>query len=60
MDLSKAYDCLSPDLLIARLAAYAMGYLSLKYLYSYLTNRKQRVWVGFSVSGWLDLLLGVP
>ena len=60
MDLSKAYDCLSPEFLIAKLAAYGMVYLSLKNLYSYLTNKKQRVRVGFSFSGWLDLLLGVP
>ena len=60
MDLSKAYDCLSPELLIAKLAAYGVGYHSLKFLYSYLTNRKQRVRIGFSVSEWLELLLGVP
>ena len=60
MDRSKAYDCLFPDLLIAKLAAYGMGYRSLKYLYSYLTNRKQRVRVGSSFSDWFAIIIGVP
>ena len=60
MDLSKAYDTLPHDLLIAKLAAYGLDYNSLKYLYSYLSNRKQRVRVGSSLSEWLCVLLGVP
>ena len=60
MDLSKAYDTLPHDLLIAKLAAYGVGYNSLKFLYSYLSNRKQRVRVGSALSDWLLILLGVP
>ena len=52
MDLSKAYDILPHDLLIAKLAAYGLDYSSLKFLYSYLSNRKQRVRVGSSLSEW--------
>ena len=40
MDLSKAYDCISHDLLIAKLHAYGFGTKSLQFLYNYLTNRK--------------------
>ena len=36
------------------------GYRILKYLYSYLTNRKQRVRVGSSFSDWFAIILGVP
>ena len=60
MDLSKAYDTLPHDLLIAKLAAYGIDYKSLKFMYSYLSNRKQRVRIGSFVSDWLLILLGVP
>ena len=60
MDLSKAFDCLPRDLLIAKLAAYGLGYRSLRFLLSYLSNRKMRVRVGSTISYWLNILLGVP
>ena len=60
MDLSKAYDTLPHDLLIAKLAAYGLDNKSLRFLLSYLTNRKQRVRVGSCLSDWLLILLGVP
>ena len=42
-DLSKAFDCINHQLLIAKLYAYGFDINSVRYLYSYLTNRKQRV-----------------
>ena len=41
MDLSKAYDRLPHDLLIAKLAAYGFGSDSLHLICSYLTGRKK-------------------
>ena len=43
MDLSKAYDCIPHELLIAKL-----NNTSLKLLLVYLTNRKQRTKIGSS------------
>ncbi len=60
MDLSKAYDCLPHDLLIAKLAAYGFGQHSLLLIHSYLSNRKQRVKVGSEFSEWLGIKSGVP
>ena len=41
MDLSKAFDCVPHDLLLAKLAAYGVNESFLCYIYSYLLNRKQ-------------------
>ena len=46
MGLSKAYDCLPHDLLIAKLEAYGLDMNSLALLSSYLNNRYQRVKIG--------------
>ena len=58
--MSKAFDCLPHDLLIAKLHAYGVDSKSLRILSSYLTNRKQRVRIGTSYSSWFDILTGVP
>ena len=60
MDLSKAYDCIPHDLLIAKLNAYGLSRDSLKLMYNYLQERKHRVTINGTSSSWLDMLLGVP
>ena len=59
-DLSKAFDCLNHELLIAKLEAYGFDHSSLAYIYSYLSNRKQRTKVNNSFSKWADIKSGIP
>ena len=59
-DLSKAFDCLNHELLIAKLNAYGFSRSALLFIHSYLTNRKQRVKVNGSFSTWTETLMGVP
>ena len=59
-DLSKVFDCLSHDLLIAKLDAYGFDKKSLKLVYSYLSNCKQRVKINDTYSSLGEILFGVP
>ena len=59
-DLSKAFDCIFYDLLIAKLDAYGVGYNSLRFINSYLTSRYQRVRVNSTYSSWSAIDCGVP
>ena len=59
-DLSKAFDCLNHELLIAKLEAYGFSYSSLNTICSYLSDRKQRTKVNNMYSEWADITLGVP
>ena len=59
-DLSKAFDCLSHELLKAKLHACGSDKRSLVLIYNYLSNRKQRVKVNDSYSSWSEILFGVP
>ena len=59
-DLSRAFDCLLHDLLIAKLHAYGFEMSPLRVIHSYLTNRKQRVKINNTYSSWRDVTFGVP
>ena len=59
-DLSKAFDCILHDLLIAKMHAYGFNLGSLKLINSYLSNRKQRTKIDSSFSSWAEIILGVP
>ena len=60
MDLSKAYDCLSHDLLIAKLEAYGLDVGSLNFLLDYLSLRRHRTKVGSPYRKWSEICRGMP
>ena len=60
MDLSKAFDCISHDLIIAKLNAYGFDRSALKLIYSYLKGRRQCVKINGVNSKFLTILAGVP
>ena len=59
-DLSKAFDCLPHDLLIAKLHAYGFEKSVLTFIHSYLTDRTQRTKVDGEYSNKRILKYGVP
>ena len=59
-DLSKAFDCIPYDLLIAKFNAYGFDQVALKLIHSYLCDRSQRVKMGSSFSKESDIFPGVP
>ena len=59
-DLSKAFDCLPHELVIAKLYAYGVDMTSLKLINSYLPKRRQRFKINDVYSSWSEILCGVP
>ena len=57
-DLSKAFDCQSLELLIAKLDAYGFDKSSLKLIHSYLSNRKQKLKINVKYNSWSEILFG--
>ena len=56
MDLSKAYDCLPHDLLLAKLQACGFSKESIILFLSYLTHHTQRIKTGSTFSDWTNIL----
>jgi len=59
-DLSKAFDALPHDFIVAKLAAYKFDKKAAMLISSYLRHRSQRVKLGDIHSNWLHIKRGVP
>ena len=59
-DLSKAFDCLSHEMIIAKLNAFGFSFSALKLMQNYLVERKQRTKINQAYSSWEEILFGVP
>ena len=57
MDLSKAFDTINHELLIAKLNAFSEP--SLKLIYNYLKDRLQHIKINSTFSEWSELIQGV-
>ena len=59
MDLSKAFDTLNRNLLIAKLKAYVLDLKAAPFIKSYLTNKYKRYKIGDSFSEWERIIARV-
>ena len=60
IDLSKAFDSMCHNLLLAKLRAYGLNDDAIAFLQSYLTDRQQRVKFHGRFSEWCPVKCGVP
>ncbi|OON91327.1 MAG: hypothetical protein ATN33_01430 [Epulopiscium sp. Nele67-Bin001] len=60
LDLKRAFDTINHDLLIAKLSHFNFSSNALCWMKSYLTDRKQAVQIGDSLSTYLTCSTGVP
>ena len=60
LDLSAAFDLVEPNYLIQKLSIYGLDAEFIDWVRSYLTNRKQAVWINHVFSDLRECSLGVP
>ena len=60
MDLSKAYDCIPQDLLIAKLKEYRLDKTASSFLLDYLSRKGKRTKIDPVYSEWWKILSGIP
>ena len=56
-DLSKGFDCLNHDHLIAKLNAYGFSLPALRLIHDFLSNRKQITRIKSSYGTWMEIIL---
>ena len=58
--LSKAFNCLSHDLLLAKLNAFGLSLPALRLVQGYLSNRRQGTKINSEISSWEEISFAVP
>ena len=60
LDLSAAFDLVDSCILVEKLKIYGLEEEFAEWVTSYLSDRKQAVWIDHVMSDWLDVSVGVP
>ena len=60
LDLSAAFDLVDSSLLVKKLEVYGLCEDVIMWIKSYLSNRKQAVWIDHVLSDWREVPAGVP
>lgn len=60
LDLKKAFDTVNHEVLLSKLSFFNFSTETIKWMNSYLTNRKQSVHIGNTQSTYLNCNIGVP
>ena len=60
VDFAKAFDHVDHNMLLAKLKAFGLPSIIIRWMCSFLTARRQRVKIGDVLSEWLDMFAGMP
>ena len=60
MDLSAAFDLVDPELMIKKLKLYGLDQDFCSWIFSYLQDRQQAVWIDHVFSEFIHNSIGVP
>ena len=60
VDFKKAFDHVDHNVLVAKLTMLGLPAVIMRWMYSFLSNRRQRVKIGDVVSEWLEMSAGMP
>jgi len=60
IDFAKAFDHVDHNILVEKLLAFGLPDIIVRWMYSFLMNRRQRVKIGDVLSEWLEVFAGMP
>ena len=60
IDFAKAFDHVDHSILVGRLLAFGLHDVIIRWMYSFLMHRRQRVKIGDFLSDWLEVFAGMP